>query len=61
MGGQSSLGMGSDDPLLICGSQLCASAGILNTLLLSRVQIGKDAGSEMQSSLILTDVKNTKA
>lgn len=55
--------MESDDPLLTCGSQPCASPGILNIPLLSRVQIRKGTGyrSEMQSSSILTDVKNTKA
>lgn len=55
--------MGSDDPLLRCSSQLCASPGILDTLLLSRVQTRRGTAyrSEMQSSLILTDIKNTKA
>lgn len=55
--------MGPDEPLLICGSQPCVSPGTFNALLLSRVQIRKGTGyrSEAQSSLILADVKNTKA
>lgn len=55
--------MGSDDPLLVCGSQPCASPGTFNTLLLSRSKIRKGTGyrSEGQSSLIVTDVKNTKS